>query len=80
VRTLVSSMVQSEKWGTSIGRVLRVYAETLRRKRRQTAEKNAAVAPLKMIIPLTLMILPALFVVIMGPAAMHIAAMFRGEP
>lgn len=80
VRTLVSSMIQSEKWGTSIGRVLRVYAETLRRKRRQTAEKNAAVAPLKMIIPLTLMILPALFVVIMGPAAMHIAAMFRGEP
>jgi tight adherence protein C len=80
VRTLVSSMIQSEKWGTSIGRVLRVYAETLRRKRRQTAEKNAAVAPLKMIVPLTLMILPALFVVIMGPAAMHIGAMLRGEP
>lgn len=80
VRTLVSSMIQSEKWGTSIGRVLRVYAEALRRKRRQLAEKNAAVAPLKMIIPLTLMILPALFVVIMGPAVMHIGAMLRGEP
>jgi tight adherence protein C len=80
VRTLVSSMIQSEKWGTSIGRVLRVYAEALRRKRRQTAEKNAAVAPLKMIIPLTLLILPALFVVIMGPAAMHISAMFSGSP
>jgi tight adherence protein C len=80
VRTLVSSMIQSEKWGTSIGRVLRVYAEALRRKRRQLAEKNAAVAPLKMIIPLTLMILPALFVVIMGPAVMHISAMLRGEP
>lgn len=80
VRTLVSSMIQSEKWGTSIGRVLRVYAEALRRKRRQIAERNAAVAPLKMIVPLALMILPALFVVIMGPAAMHIGAMLRGEP
>jgi tight adherence protein C len=68
LRTLVSSMIQSEKWGTSIATVLRVSAETLRRKRRQTAEKKAKQAPLKMTFPLVLFILPALFIVIMGPA------------
>jgi tight adherence protein C len=68
LRTLVSSMIQSEKWGTSIATVLRVSADTLRRKRRQTAEKKAKQAPLKMTFPLVLFILPALFIVIMGPA------------
>jgi tight adherence protein C len=68
LRALVSSMIQSEKWGTSIATVLRVSGETLRRKRRQTAEKKAKQAPLKMTFPLVLFILPALFIVIMGPA------------
>jgi hypothetical protein len=45
LRTLVSSMIQSEKWGTSIATVLRVAAETLRRKRRQTAEKEGEAGP-----------------------------------
>lgn len=74
LRGLAANMIQSEKWGTSIATVLRVYAETLRRKRRQTAEKKAAVAPLKMIFPLGLFIFPALFVVILGPAALNVAA------
>ncbi|HEX6533494.1 MAG TPA: type II secretion system F family protein [Gemmatimonadaceae bacterium] len=77
VRALVSTMIQSEKWGTSIGHVLQVYAETLRRKRRQAVEKKAAVAPLKMLFPLILFILPALFAVVMGPAVIQIAKMFR---
>jgi tight adherence protein C len=68
VRALVASLLQSEKWGSSSSRVLRVSAETLRRKRRQTAERKAATAPLKMIIPMALFIFPALFVVILGPA------------
>ena len=72
LRTLVSSMIQSEKWGTSIATVLRVAAETLRRKRRQTAEKKAKQAPLKMTFPLVLFILPALFIVIMGPALVQV--------
>jgi tight adherence protein C len=76
LRTLVSSMIQSEKWGTSIATVLRVSAETLRRKRRQTAEKKAKQAPLKMTFPLVLFILPALFIVIMGPALSQVITEF----
>jgi tight adherence protein C len=76
IRTLVSSMIQSEKWGTSIATVLRVSAETLRRKRRQTAEKKAKQAPLKLTFPLVLFILPALFIVIMGPALVQIITEF----
>jgi tight adherence protein C len=72
LRALGSNMIQSEKWGTSIAKVLRVYSEALRRKRRQAAEKKAAVAATKMIFPLALFILPALFAVIGGPAALAI--------
>jgi tight adherence protein C len=79
LRTLVSSLIQSEKWGTSSARVLRVASETLRRNRRQAAEKRAATAPVKMVIPLALLIFPALFVVILGPAAIAIAAAFSGR-
>jgi len=79
IRALVASLIQSEKWGSSSARVLRVSSETLRRKRRQTAEKNAATAPLKMVVPLALLIFPALFVVILGPAFLTIMAAFRGR-
>ena len=72
IRTLVSSLIQSEKWGTSIATVLRVAAETLRRKRRQAAERKAKMAPLKMTFPLLFFILPALFAVILGPAVVQI--------
>lgn len=77
VRALVSTMIQSEKWGTSIGQVLQVYAETLRRKRRQAVEKKAATVPVKMLFPLVLFILPALFAVVMGPAILEIPKMFN---
>jgi tight adherence protein C len=70
LRALAANMIQSERWGTSIAKVLRVYSETLRRKRRQAAEKKAAVAATKMIFPLALFILPALFAVIGGPAVL----------
>lgn len=79
IRGLVASLIQSERWGSSSARVLRVSSETLRRKRRQTAEKNAATAPLKMVVPLALLIFPALFVVILGPAFLSIMAAFRGR-
>lgn len=77
LRALVGSMIQSQKWGTSIAQVLRVNADTLRRKRRQAAEQSAQKAPLKMIIPLVLFILPPLFTVIMGPGVIRIAELFR---
>ncbi|MEO8577982.1 MAG: type II secretion system F family protein [Gemmatimonadales bacterium] len=77
VRGLVASLVQSEKWGSSSSRVLRVSAETLRRKRRQSAERRAATAPLKMIVPMAIFIFPALFVVILGPAVIQIVGGFK---
>ena len=77
VRTLVASLVQSEKWGSSSSRVLRVSAETLRRKRRHSAERKAATAPLKMIVPMAIFIFPALFVVILGPAVIQIINGFK---
>jgi len=79
IRTLVSSLIQSEKWGTSSSRVLRISAETLRRKRRHNAEKKAATAPIKMLIPMALLIFPALFVVILGPAVQKIFEAFSGK-
>lgn len=79
LRTLIASLIQSEKWGSSSARTLRVSSETLRRKRRQAAEKRAATAPVKMVLPLGLLIFPALFIVILGPAALNIAASFRGR-
>jgi tight adherence protein C len=78
LRGLASSMVQSERLGTSIARILRVYSEALRRKRRQTAEKRAAEASIKMLIPLALFMLPALFALILGPAAMTLAETLKG--
>jgi tight adherence protein C len=78
LRGLASSMVQSERLGTSIARILRVYSESLRRKRRQVAEKRAAEASIKMLIPLALFMLPALFALILGPAAMQLAETLKG--
>lgn len=76
IRALVSHIIQGEKWGTSSGRVLRVYSETLRRARRQAAEKKAATLPVKMLLPLGLFIFPSIFVVILGPVMMHVAKLF----
>ena len=71
LRSLSTSLIQTEKWGTSITKVLRVSAMTLRRKRRQRAEKRVALAPVKMTFPLVTMILPALFIIILGPAVLQ---------
>lgn len=68
LRLIGAGIVQSERWGTSIAKGLRVSAETLRRKRKQTAERHASTAPIRMAIPLVTMILPALFVTLLGPS------------
>jgi tight adherence protein C len=80
LRALSTSLIQTEKWGTSITKVLRVAAATLRRKRRQHAEKRVALAPVKMTIPLVALILPALFVIILGPAMLQVIASLSVAP
>lgn len=76
LRSLASHMIQSEKWGTSIVTVLRVYGDQLRRKRRMEAEKRAATASTRMLFPLMIFIFPTIFVVLLGPAMMRIMDMF----
>jgi tight adherence protein C len=76
LRSLSSHMLQSERWGTSISRVLRVYAEQLRKRRRMAAERRAATASTRMLVPLALFIFPTIFIVLLAPAAMRIMNTF----
>lgn len=68
IRALASILVQADKFGTSIGATLRVHSETLRTRRRQDAEEQAARTTVKLIFPLVLFIFPSLFVVTLGPS------------
>jgi tight adherence protein C len=69
VRSLVSMLVQTDKFGTSVAQSLRVHADTVRTKRRQRAEEAAAKTGVKMVFPLVFCIFPAIWVVTIGPAA-----------
>jgi tight adherence protein C len=68
VHSLVTLLVQTDKFGTSISRSLRIHSETLRTKRRQRAEEAAAKIGAKMVFPLVICIFPAIWVVTLGPA------------
>ena len=68
---LVTMLIQTDKFGTSVAQSLRVYSETLRTKRRQRAEEAAAKTGVKMVFPLVLCIFPAIWVVTIGPAAIR---------
>jgi tight adherence protein C len=70
--SLATILIQAERFGTSIAQALRVHSDSMRTKRFQTAEELAAKLPVKLIFPLVLFILPSLFVVILGPAAITI--------
>jgi len=76
LRSFVALLIQTDKLGTSIAQSLRVYADTVRTKRRQRAEKLAAEASIKMVIPLVLFILPSMFVVLLGPAIINLIQQF----
>ncbi len=69
LQTLVNAMNQAERTGMQMGPVLRAQSEQIRTRRRQLAEEKAMKAPLKMLIPLAFFIFPAMFLVILGPAA-----------
>jgi tight adherence protein C len=77
VRNLVSMLVQSEQFGTSIAKTLRVHSDTLRTKRVQEIEEKAAKLSVKLLFPLVLFIFPSLFVVVLGPAVILMADSFK---
>jgi tight adherence protein C len=72
LRSLVAMLVQADRFGTSIARAVRVYADSLRTKRRQRAEQAAQKAAVKLLMPLALFLFPTLFIIILGPAALNL--------
>jgi len=72
LNSLVSLLVQTDKFGTSVAQGLRVYSDSMRTKRFQKAEEIAAKISVKLTLPLILFIFPALFVVILGPAMIQV--------
>ena len=76
IRSFVLAVLQADTFGVSIGRVLRAQAEEMRVKRRQIAQEKAGKAPVKMLIPMVFCIFPALFCIVLGPAAIRIANNF----
>lgn len=74
----VLAMVQADVFGISVANVLRIQSREMRKKRRQLAEERAMKVPIKVLFPVLFCIFPALFVVILGPAIMRIAAAFGG--
>ncbi len=78
VKGVVTTMIQTEKYGTPLASALRVLSAEFRNERMMRAEEKAARLPAIMTIPLILFILPTLFVVILGPAACSISDAFKG--
>jgi tight adherence protein C len=77
VRNLVSMLVQSEQFGTSIAKTLRTHSDTLRTQRVQQVEEMAAKTTVKLIFPLVLFIFPCLFLVTLGPAVILMSESFK---
>lgn len=72
INSLLSVLAQASRFGTSIAQTLRVHAEEMRIKRRQTAEEKAATLAVKMLFPLLVFIFPSIFIVLLGPAGIKI--------
>jgi len=77
VKSFVTMLIQTERFGTSLALALRVHADSLRTKRRQIAEERAAKTAIKMLFPLAFFIFPALLLIMVGPAFIKIAAIFK---
>jgi tight adherence protein C len=72
VRSLVAMLVQTDRFGTSLGQALRTHADTSRTKRRQRAEEKAAKLGVKLLFPLVFCLFPAFYLVVLGPSILRI--------
>ena len=76
LRSLCAMLIQTDRFGTSISRAIRVYSEALRTKRRQRAEQAAQKAAVKMLFPLAVFLFPTLFIILLGPSAIQLMRTF----
>jgi tight adherence protein C len=76
-RALATIIIQAEQFGTGISRTLRTHSDTMRTKRRQQAEEEAAKTTVKMVFPLVFFVFPSVFVVTVGPSAILMYEAFR---
>jgi tight adherence protein C len=76
IRALVGTLIQTDRFGTSVAQALRVHSDSLRTERRQRAEEQAAKTTVKMIIPLVLFVMPSLIFVTVGPAVIQLMHIF----
>ncbi len=72
VKSVVTSLIQSERYGTPVGTALRVLAQENRDDRMAMAEKKAAALPPKLTVPMVLFFLPVIFIVLLGPAGIQV--------
>jgi tight adherence protein C len=77
IRSLVGTLIQTDRFGTSVAQALRVHSDSLRTERRQRAEEQAAKTTVKMIIPLVLFVMPSLIFVTVGPAVIQLVHIFK---
>jgi tight adherence protein C len=79
VRALAMTLIQTDKFGTSVGQALRTHAEVARTKRRQRAEERAQKLGVKLVFPLVFCLFPAMYVVVLGPAILRIIRVFSSQ-
>jgi tight adherence protein C len=78
ISSLVATLVQSERFGTSVSQALRTYADAMRQERSCRAEEAAEKLAIKLLFPMVMFIFPCMFLVILGPAGVRIKEMFLG--
>lgn len=73
---LLSSIIQADELGVSLGKILRIEGDQFREKRKQSAKEKAMKAPVKMLFPIIIFIFPSVFIVVLGPAVIHMLELF----
>jgi len=76
--SFVGSVLQADQLGVSIGNVLRIQSSQVRQKRRQKTQENAMKAPIKMLLPMIIFIMPTIFIVLLGPVLIKVMQVFAG--